>query len=198
VRAVGKGYRTRLEWSFVFSLLMLILIFVIHPRTADKIPPLHIYKAPGLQLIEIPRTRQAVKRRPKPAKPVIPVPSDEPEISEEVLIEYPETTSTFQGEVPAGPLDAEDLPYLPRQILEYLPGACGENIRGEVQLLLLINKKGRVKEHRVLKNTVHSRQCLNNVVKAAYKSRWEVVTLPTGKVEYWIKKIYRIGISNNK
>ena len=192
------NYYRRLEIGFIVSLLIFIFIFFAWQRRAGEITPLPVYKAPGLRLVQIPQTRQKLFRRPKPAKPVIPVASDEPDVLHEVEIEYPETTQSLPGLNSGAPLDAEDLPYLPRQVLEFLPGGCNDQIHGVVELLLLIDKRGRVKKHKIISTSIHSQACLKSVIAAAYKSRWEVVTLPTGKVEYWIKKVYRFGDSGKR
>ncbi|MGE5352892.1 MAG: hypothetical protein ACM3P0_12470 [Acidobacteriota bacterium] len=82
------------------------------------------------------------------------------------------------------------LPFIPRQVLEVVPEKPGDNAEGEIDLILRIGTDGLVKEHRVNSNTTNSNMYLNNVIKAAYKSRWEAVTYKGGRVEYWIEKKY--------
>lgn len=86
--------------------------------------------------------------------------------------------------------DLPRLPFIPRQILEVVPEKPGGSIEGEIDLILRIGTDGLVKEHRVNSNTTNSYSYLNNVIKAAYKSRWEAVTYKGGRVEYWIEKKY--------
>ncbi|MCU7496950.1 MAG: hypothetical protein HF314_09120 [Ignavibacteria bacterium] len=86
--------------------------------------------------------------------------------------------------------DLPRLPFIPRQVLEVVPEKPDDNIQGEIDLILRIGTDGFVKEHRVSSNTTNSYRYLNNVIKAAYKSRWEAVTYNGGRVEYWVEKKY--------
>lgn len=82
------------------------------------------------------------------------------------------------------------LPFVPRQVLEVVPEKEDDNTEGEIDLILRIGTDGSVKEHKVNSNTTNSFRYLNNVIKAAYKSRWEAVTYKGDKVEYWVEKKY--------
>lgn len=92
--------------------------------------------------------------------------------------------------------DLPRLPFIPRQVLEVVPEKPGDNAEGEIDLILRIGTDGLVKEHRVSSNTTKSSNYLNNVVKAAYKSRWEAVTYKGGRVEYWIEKKIQFQLKN--
>ena len=84
---------------------------------------------------------------------------------------------------------SDNLPFLPRQILEVLPKR-EENVSGRITLSVRISTTGYFVDHRVVENTTNSQSCLNNVIEAAKKSRWEPILLGSQKVEYWVRKTY--------
>jgi len=188
-------YTKRLQASLAGTLFLFVVLFLAFPRFYNHRAAIPTYRADNIEIVSIPRTQQKqTPRLPRPVRPVIPVAAEELDVLEEVPIII-QQDSTVAPIMSGAPLDAEDLPYLPRQTLEVMPASCGKDINGKIEVLVLIDKKGRVKDHRVLYNTTNSRQCLKKIIAALKKSRWEVVTLPTGKVEYWIRKTYRIGRS---
>jgi hypothetical protein len=81
------------------------------------------------------------------------------------------------------------LPFVPRQILEVLPekSECG---KGVIVLALHVGKNGKVKEHKVMLNSSGTQICLEKVIEAAYKSRWQSVKMEGSVVEYWVEKTY--------
>ncbi len=89
--------------------------------------------------------------------------------------------------------NAEQLPFVPRQILEVIPVSEGESITGIISLTLKIGTDGRVITHKVLLNTTGSDKELQNVIKAAYKSKWEAIKIKDTKIEYWVNKTYRFN-----
>ncbi len=194
-KRLKSNYMRRLQASIAGALMVFVFIFLCFPRFSQKENELPQYRANNIEIVSIPRTRQQVRKLPRPPHPVIPVAADELEVLEEVPLEISPESEVNLSNIPSGPLDAEDLPYLPRQTLEVMPEPCAPDISGEIKVLILVDKNGRVKNYRIIKNTTHSRSCLKNIVAALKNSRWDVVVLPTGKVEYWIKKIYRIGLN---
>jgi len=187
-----RNYRRSVELTFIFSLVFIILIFYFFPKfeTTDLVIP--VYITPEILVIDIPRTMQKMaKPRPRPVLPQIPVASENPDILDDVIIEFdmtPVDSSLFYG-----PLNASDLMQLhllPRQVLEILPEKIDKQIKGRIKLSLRIGIDGRVKEHVVLENTTNSETYLANVIKAAENSEWEPITLKGKKREYWIEKTY--------
>jgi len=84
------------------------------------------------------------------------------------------------------------LPFMPRQVLEVLPQKI-EDVNGMIVLLLKINTFGNVKEHKVILNSTGNTECLQYVLVAAYKSRWESIKVEGNQVEYWIEKTYKFS-----
>ncbi len=185
-----KIYKKQLEICFILSLSLMIVIFYAVPRFSSTFGLLEIDKHPEIIIVQIPRTIQkSQQRQPKPVLPEIPVPSDEVELLEEVKFK-PDTTLTFdRSRLFEGAYLSDNLPYLPRQILEVLPKR-EENVSGRITLSVRVSTSGYFVDHRVVENTTNSESCLNNVINAAKKSRWEPILLGSRKVEYWIIKTY--------
>jgi len=188
------NYHKKLEMGFIAALLILTVLMYIFPKFYAFSRELPAIKAPQIIVIEIPRTIQInVKRPPRPSKPAIPVPVDEIEILEDIEIDFETMSDILSSEKIFSSEELEGLPYIPRQILEVLPEQGEEKYSGEILLSLRIGKKGRVKEHKILKNTTNSPLCLKNVITAAYNSKWQPVIIDSNIYEYWIQKSYHFN-----
>jgi len=184
-------YQKQLEFSFVISLLLMIILFYAGAGFVPERNQPEFISHPEIIVIQIPRTVQKVQKRiPKPILPRIPVPSDELELLEEVELKLDSTFSRDHSRLFEGAYLSDDLPYLPRQILEVLPKR-EENVSGRITLSVRVGTSGYFVDYRVIENTTNSQSCLENVIEAAKKSRWEPILLGSQKVEYWINKTYR-------
>lgn len=184
-------YKKRLELSLIIVLLLMIGFFYSFQRFNAESPPLPIPVVQEIIMIDIPRTIQLSIPRPSPPlKPVIPIAVDEPEIVEEVTIFPQDMADLVTGDRIISLDDIEGLPYIPRQILEVLPEQDDIPCRGVVSLALHIGKDGNVKNHRILLNTINPEDCLQKILRAAYKTRWQPVILESRTYEYWIQKMY--------
>ncbi len=187
--------RVRLEFSIVLVLIGLIIAFWSLPQIgsmAIKLPPVPSHR---IQMIQIPRTIQHVRQQaPPPVRPSVPVPSDDIEMLDEIPLKSSSSIISAKGEIsPNAPLSEDDLPYIPRQIIEVLPKVSDLKVHGQVTLRLLIDTSGKMKDYKVLSNSTGNPLCLQRVIAAARKSRWEVIRLNENKVEYWLTKQYKFG-----
>ncbi|NOX89949.1 MAG: hypothetical protein GXO77_13070 [Calditrichaeota bacterium] len=185
------NYYKRLEISLIVTLAFFILLFWALPRIGRLPGKLPEITFPQIEVLEIPRTVQKMRRAsPPPVRPSIPVAGDEIEILDEIPLEALSNTSP-EGEVTSGvPLSEDDLPFIPRQTIEVLPRIEDLNVKGEVVLKLLIDTTGKMKNYRLISNTTKNPLVEKRVLDAARKSRWEVIHLNNNKVEYWITKTY--------
>lgn len=87
-------------------------------------------------------------------------------------------------------ISAAGLPFTPKQILEVMPQKTEKRVEGSISLSLLIGPDGNVRKHKVISNTTGNAECLKSVIEAAYKSRWEKVSIKGNPVEYWTDKSY--------
>ena len=122
--------------------------------------------------------------------PSIIVPVGEPEILDEIELNFEDIKEVIPSDKIFLADELEGLPYIPRQILEVLPEQSDEKYQGKIILSLWIDKKGKAKDHKVLMNTTGSKECLDHVLKAAYKSKWQPVVIDSNIYEYWIEKTY--------
>lgn len=187
--------RVRLEFSIVLVLFFFIVLFWALPKIGPmsvKLPSLPSHR---IQMIEIPRTIQKIRQQaPPPVRPSVPVPSDDIEMLDEIPLKSSTSTLSGKGQInPNVPLSEDNLPYIPRQIIEVLPQVSDLKVHGEVTLKLLIGTNGKMKDYKVLSNTTGNPLCLKRVIDAARKSRWEVIHLNENKVEYWLTKQYKFG-----
>ena len=187
--------RVKLEFSIVLVLICLIIAFWSLPRVgslAVKLPPVPSQR---IQMIQIPRTIQHVKRQaPPPVRPSVPVPSDDIEMLDEIPLKSSSSVISAKGQISTNaPLSEDALPYIPRQIVEVLPKVNDLKVHGEVTLRLLIDTNGKMKDYKVISNSTGNPLCLQRVIDAARKSRWEVIHLNENKVEYWLTKQYKFG-----
>ena len=189
--------------SLVASLIIFILLFLFFPYIAPSSPQPKEYQSLLFTINDLaPNTTQNNISNPKPKDPKIYTPDiiDEPEILPDVEV-VPLTknenigkgngNSNVSGKLAT--LDAPQLPLVPRQILEVLPQNVDDNIKGLIVMELKISTDGKVIEHKVIANTTGSQKCLQSVITAAYKSRWESVKIKDNSIVYWVEKTYRFN-----
>jgi outer membrane biosynthesis protein TonB len=197
-------YRRNLETGITASLAVVIVAFYFWPNqmeTSKKGVP--YFPEPIIQVIDIPSTEQSSSALPpRPQLPLIssmfePIEDPEPLADVEIPLALLNEATGKAPSVSSGTLKKEAyevsaLPFIPRQILEVVPKKI-EGIEGEIKVKLLIGTSGNVKEHKILNNSTRSELCLNNVIDAIYRSRWQPITIEGQKVEYWIEKTYRFN-----
>ena len=191
------------ELCLIASLIFCILLFLFFPYIAPPPPPPVEYQSLLFTINDIaPNTAQKNIKNPKPPVPKIFVPDvvDEPEIlPDEDMAQQTKSEESGNGKNNSNitgsgtALDAPELPFVPRQILEVLPQNVDKNAQGFVELSLKIGTDGHVIEHKIIDNTTGSKQILQSVITAAYKSKWEPVKIKNSKIVYWVEKTYRFN-----
>lgn len=198
-KILRKEYKFHIEISLIFSLLACIFLFLFFPKIPP--PPKHppVYQSILITINDITQnTVQSNISNPRPPEPRIFIPNivDDLEIlpDEKILSKEKSNGSGYgnSNHISANNLgiDAAQLPFIPKQILEVLPSNTDGDITGYIDLRLKIGTDGRVIEHKVIANTTGSNKYLHNVIVAAYKSRWEPVKIDNNKIDYWVEKTY--------
>ena len=141
-------------------------------------------------------TTQQIRRGMRPQKPVVPVPSEDPDVPMDATIE--ETTIDWNfGDSPYGAAGLtigrqDTIP--PRPIMQVLPEYPKElqkqNVRGTVKLMLWINANGQVEEAVVTENKTDSEECAQAALKAAKKNTYAPAAIGKNKVAAWVACIY--------
>jgi hypothetical protein len=180
------------KYSLLFTLGILVLVFYLFPRFVNR----KVWKSPAIQIqiyiSDIPPTTQ-----PKPISSLppgrpsnfIPVPGDEPDFPEEIVLEELTGTANTPGPEFALP------PEIPaKSLLEVFPSTSGVTCKGYIRVLLLINKTGRVESLEILENTTAADTCVSLVREAALKSKWIPAKIKDEAVNSWVVKEYKFNL----
>ena len=190
----GKAYYKRnLLISIIISELLVIAAFIFSPGLSSAKRQI-LYDEPLIPFDEIPRTVQNLpKQNQSPEIPLIRI-SDEvgafellddvhqgPMVSDQ----NNETTPgfTYRGKT-------QLLNSAPRLIFEVVPAAEDKDFNGILKLSLKINEEGQVVDHRIISNSLECSRCLNEIIRAAYRSKWEPAIVNGKKGDYWVMKSY--------
>lgn len=79
---------------------------------------------------------------------------------------------------------------MPRLIFEVVPSDGENKFNGKLGLSLKINEDGKVVDHKILFNSLDCSDCLNSIIQAAYKSKWEPAIVDGKKSDFWVEKSY--------
>ena len=198
-KILRKEYRFRFEISLVSSLLLCILLFLFFPKISPPLMHPPVYQTIIFTINDgALNTVQADLSNPKPSEPKIVIDNvvDDPEILPDVkILSLQSDKSSGNGKSSGNSLNSSGinaplLPFIPRQILEVLPSNIDGDFTGYIDLRLKIGTDGKVIEHKVIANTTGSNKYLQNVITAAYKSRWEPIKINNSKIDYWVEKTY--------
>lgn len=202
-KILKSEYKLVIKLSLIASLLFCILLFLFFPNIAPPSPAPMEYQSLLFTIGDVaPNTAQKNIKSPKPPVPKIFIPDivDEPEIlPDEDIVSQTKTEESGSGKNNSNAsgsgnaLEAPELPFAPRQILEVLPKNIDKNAKGFVELSLKIGTDGHVIEHKIIDNTTGSQQILQSVITAAYKSKWEPIKIDNSKIVYWVEKTYRFN-----
>jgi TonB family protein len=191
-------YQIILEKSTALALVLVIILFVLFPKI--KVGKTIMVEGIGtvLTVEDIPITRQGTPRKPPP-RPVVPIPSEDDLIPDDVTIEDTELTyesfslSSGSG-VPLGQINI----FQPRPIFEVIPEYSEDlqkkGIEGAVKLHLHIDRTGRVINVVVLENTTGSSVCANAAKEAALKGRYIPAKKDGKPTDLWISRTYTFGL----
>ena len=202
-KTLKNEYRIHFKLSLIASLLFSILLFLFFPYIAPPSPPPVEYQSLLFTINDLaPNTTQNKIANLKPPEPKIFIPGtiDEPEIlPDEKIVSLTKNENKNGGNGNSNvsgkkaTFNAQQLPFVPRQILEVLPQNVDENIKGLIVMELKIGTDGKVIEYKVISNTTGSQKYLQSVITAAYKSKWESVKIKDNNVVYWVEKTYRFN-----
>jgi protein TonB len=156
-------YRKIFEWSLIFSIVALIIVFYSFKNFKSEAKLVRTVDT-SLLVITVPQTIQQ-QLKPKPLKPVIPCPDDDPDLPSELTI--PETEINFNQSlekltavIPPEPEEPPvpyyiltEKPTLQYQVEPYYPEMAQKaSIEGMVVVRVLINTKGEVEKVEIVKS----------------------------------------------
>ena len=188
-------YQLNLEKATILALMLVIFLFLIFPRIKIGNPVESQGFGTALTVEDIPITRQASSRKPPP-RPVVPIPSEDELLPDDVTIEDTELSlENFPSSQGSGRGTLEQFNiFQPRPIFEVIPEYSEElqkkGIEGAVKLHLHIDKTGRVINVIVLENTTRSKVCAKAARDAAIKGRYIPAKKDGQPTDLWISRTY--------
>jgi len=193
-----QKYRVFIEKSLIVALLIFTCIFYLSPKFERD------YQLPSIvdlaiSIENIPVTRQQKKGiPPPPPRPAVPIAVEEEEISEDVTIE-PTEISLINIPLPPAPTFGYvgDIRFRPRIIKQVFPRFPDEEknkgTSGIVLLRVKVDENGKVVNHEVLQNTTGSKICVEEAIKAAYKTEFIPANNGINNIAIWTELPYRYG-----
>ncbi len=186
-------YKRNILISIILSEVLIISAFIFSPKESLREEKI-LFDEPVILFDNMPRTVQS-----KPiqiSKPDVPpiIISDEVEVFEplddvNLLSNAADQTGIVSTDF-ADQSALQSIRSVPRQIFEVVPAGGDNEFNGRLQLSLKIDKNGRVVDHRILYNSLDCTACLNDIIKAAYRSKWEPATVDGKNADYWVVKSY--------
>ncbi len=193
------SYRKMIELSLVISLFALLVIFQAFKRFEGRVE-LPQQKQVVIKVDEIPITQQ-INRPPPPARPSVPIPTEDEDVPEDLTIEETDINFNEAPPPPPPPPSQEDetpifVPYdsPPEPIggfaaiqknLVYPEIARRAGVEGTVIIHVLIDEKGNVVKTRVLKS-LGNNGCDEAAIAAIKKTKWKPAMQRDKPVKVWV------------
>jgi hypothetical protein len=188
-----KYYKQILKICLLLTLFIFTLLFYFFPRIEKMIKKSNSTFQVEIYVSDIPQTLQQVKSTPPPpAKPYgsIPIPAETMDLPEEISL------SKLPGKELSDDIPIGIMPEIPpKPLFEVYPSISGVTCKGQVSLLLLVNKSGITENVEVLENSTLQDTCLKVAIEAAQKSRWIPAKVNEEPVSSWITKTYKFDIN---
>ena len=158
VLSIKFTYPVIIRLSTLFSIILLILTFLIFPRNLGLIA-LEDVELQEIIIENIPQTQQ-IEKPPPPARPSVPVESEDEDIADDLTIEETDLDSFEAWDAPPPPPEGPRVKFIPyddppqplSSIRPVYPEIAQEaGIEGTVVVQVFVDKKGRVQDTLVLK-----------------------------------------------
>lgn len=151
-------YPVVIRSAMLLSVILLILTFLVYPRYLGLIE-LEDVELQEIIIENIPQTQQ-IEKPPPPARPSVPVESEDEDIADDLTIEETDLDSFEAWDAPPPPPDGPRVKFIPyddppqplSSIRPIYPEIAQEaGIEGTVVVQVFVDKKGRVQDTLVLK-----------------------------------------------
>ena len=151
-------YPVIIRLATLFSIILLILTFLIYPRYLGLLE-LEDFELQEIIIENIPQTQQ-IEKPPPPARPSVPVESEDEDIADDLTIEETDLDSFEAWDAPPAPPDGPRVKFIPyddppqplSSIKPVYPEIAQEaGIEGTVVVQVFVDKKGRVQDTLILK-----------------------------------------------
>ena len=158
INPLQYAYPVNVRLAGLLGIILVIIIFIIFPRFLPSVEFEDVDQI-IIENIDIPQTQQ-IENTPPPARPSIPVPSDDEDIADDLTLDELEFDDFSSLDAPPPPpsgprvvfIPYDDPPVALSPIRPTYPEIAQEaGIEGVVIVQAFIDKKGRVKETLILK-----------------------------------------------
>ena len=179
VNPLKSKYPLIIRLTTLIGISLIILNFLIFPRFINKLS-FETVDQLIIENIDIPQTQQ-IDNTPPPARPSIPVPSDDEDIAEDLTLDELDFDDFSNMDAPPPPpsgpkvvfIPYDDPPVAMTPIRPIYPEIAQEaGIEGVIVVQAFIDEKGRVKETLILKgvpNTGLDEAAMNAIRKTRFK-----------------------------
>lgn len=155
-------YQKNLEIAYIISLLILSILFYSFRSFKPAHSHLKTVYEDAIITVDIPLTKQLL-REPPPAIPIFPVASEDPDISDEVTINYDDINIAILSATPPPHFEEEDeiiefiavqeKPEIIKKVSPHYPELARKaGIEGLVVVKIVIDKNGDVETAEILKS----------------------------------------------
>ena len=158
INPLQYAYPVNVRLAGLLGIVLVIIIFIIFPRFLASVEFEDVDQI-IIENIDIPQTQQ-IENTPPPARPSIPVPSDDEDIADDLTLDELDFDDFSSLDAPPPPpsgprvvfIPYDDPPVALSPIRPTYPEIAQEaGIEGVVVVQAFIDKKGRVKETLILK-----------------------------------------------
>ena len=158
INPLKKNYPLIIRVTILIGIILIILNFLIYPRFINTLS-FETVDQLIIENIDIPQTQQ-IDNTPPPARPSIPVPSDDEDIAEDLTLDELDFDDFSNMDAPPPPpsgpkvvfIPYDDPPVAMTPIRPVYPEIAQEaGIEGVIVVQAFIDEKGRVKETLILK-----------------------------------------------
>ena len=179
ILAIKYKYPITIRLATLSSMLLLIFTFLIYPRYLGLID-LEDIELQEIIIENIPQTQQ-IERPPPPARPSVPVESEDEDIADDLTIEETDLDNFEAWDAPPPPPEGPRVKFIPyddppkplSRIRPVYPEIAQEaGIEGTVVVQVFVDKKGRVKDTVILKgipNTGLDEAAISAIRKTRFK-----------------------------
>ena len=185
-------YPITIRLATLSSMLLLIFTFLIYPRYLGMLE-LEDVELQEILIENIPQTQQ-IERPPPPARPSVPVESEDEDIADDLTIEETDLDNFEAWDAPPPPPEGPRVKFIPyddppqplSNIRHVYPEIAQEaGIEGTVVVQVFIDKKGRVQDTIILKG-IPNTGLDEAAVKAIRKTRFRPAKQRERAVGVWI------------
>ena len=192
INPLQHAYPVNVRLAGLLGIVLVIIIFIIFPRFLASVEFEGVDQI-IIENIDIPQTQQ-IDNTPPPARPSIPVPSDDEDIADDLTLDELDFDDFSNLDAPPPPPSGPKVVFIPyddppialspiRPIYPEIAQEAG--IEGVVVVQAFIDKKGRVKETLILKG-VPNTGLDEASMEAIRKTRFRPATQRERAVGVWI------------